>query len=277
VELEAILDDWPSWRGRLYTRPQVIGPLTGGRSNRSFLLDSGGMRLVLRISTTRDLLPGHEHNTETTIWRAASKAGIAPPLLHVDSNNRFLVSTYVETRLPEQPKDDPVIAEKALELLQGCHRLDVTAASIDYASHIGRYWQIIEACELPCEPKLRKLREPMGLLLENLIDSDTPRGTCHHDPVQQNFVGTPEKLYLVDWEYAARGLMIMDYAAFALEWGIERDTICERTGMEPELIAMAMDLYRYQCHLWEAITQARHSGETRQPGLEPDSIRNQRS
>ena len=140
--------------------------------------------------------------------------------------------------------------DQAFKLLEGCHQLDVNASRIDYFSHIEHYWQLIEAGNHPPDPSLVEQREPMQQALESLISSNTPTGLCHHDPVIQNFVGTPERLYLIDWEYAAFGLQIMDYAALAIEWELDDSVILERTVFTPDTFTLAKTLYGYLCELW---------------------------
>ena len=100
-------------------------------------------------------------------------------------------------------------------------------------------------------PALIKQRKPMQFVLESLLNSNTSIGLCHHDPVVANFVGTPEHLYLIDWEYASNGLQIMDYAALAIEWDLDDTAVLKRANFEPELFTKAKVLYRYLCSLWE--------------------------
>ena len=93
----------------------------------------------------------------------------------------------------------------------------------------------------------------MQSVLESLLQN-TPTGLCHHDPVTANFIGNPCHLYLTDWEYAAIGLQIMDYAALATEWRLDNATVLERTNIEPGLLIEATALYRYLCLLWNEAT-----------------------
>lgn len=258
--IETALDSWRQWDTSLDTRPVVIGPLAGGRSNRSFLLESGGEKMVLRINAPATALPDPNRAVEARVWRVAGEAGTAPRLVYADPGGGFLVSAYVENNLPAQPQDDPVIARKALGLLQRCHRLEVSAPEIDYAAHVERYWQVIRDRGIEVEPGIREQHETMHDLLEDIINSGQRVGLCHHDPVVENFVGSPERLHLIDWEYAARGLQVLDYAAFAVEWRLGNATIAMLTGFDAQLLCMASKFYRYQCHLWEAITLSRHCG-----------------
>lgn len=210
--------------------------------------------MVLRLNGADSMIPNCDRSNEINIWQAASKKGIAPPLLHVDEQQRFLVNAYIQNSTPSEAPFDESFVNQAIELLKNCHQLDVDATTIDYISHIEQYWDIIESKKIPVATSLRKQRDPMRQLLEEILNSDALTGLCHHDPVVANFVGNMEKLYLVDWEYAAHGLLVMDFAALATEWKLGDKVILERTGIGPELLMMARNFYCYECQLWEVIT-----------------------
>jgi len=209
--------------------------------------------MVLRINGATSVLAGVNRSNEASIWQAASNVGIAPPLLYIDNQNRFLVSAYVENILPAKPALNRSIVDQALTLLKCCHQLKVAAPAIDYFSHIENYWQIIENQKTVPNPSLCQQCTPMQQLLEELRNRNTPTGLCHHDPVIANFVGTSQRLYLIDWEYAAHGLLAMDYAALGIEWDINDETIIAGTGLEPEELTMAKSLYCYLCDLWKEV------------------------
>jgi thiamine kinase len=251
---ETAIDSWRQWDGGFHTRPVILGPLSGGRSNRSFLLESDGKRLVLRLNSADSTLAGINRNIEIDIWKAASQQGIAPPLLFADENNRFLVSTYIDNSLPSQPPFDEAFTRHAFELLNRCHKLDVDAPAIDYISHVEHYWQIIENKGQLSNQALRDQRGPMQSMLESLIASNSPTGLCHHDPVVANFVGNTDRLYLIDWEYAARGVLVMDYATLGIEWGLDNKMVLAQTGLEPAMLTRAEAVYRYLCELWQEVT-----------------------
>jgi thiamine kinase len=254
LQPESALDSWRQWGAGLGSRPVLSGELSGGRSNQSYLLDSDIGKLVLRINGTGSLLPGSSRNNEIKIWQAASKQGTAPPLLYVDTQNQYLVSVYIHNELPPQPQHNTACVDQAFKLLEACHQLDVNAPTINYLSHIEHYWQIIETRNQPPDPTLVNQHKPMHSTLESLLNSSTPTGMCHHDPVTANFVGTPNRLYLIDWEYAANGLQIMDYAALATEWKIDDASMLKRARFDSEPLTMAKTLYEYLCCLWKAAT-----------------------
>jgi len=252
LQAENALINWREWDSGLRNKPVILSPLSGGRSNRSYLLDSDIGKLVLRLNGSDSILPGSSRQYESHIWQAASEQGIAPRLLHQDDQQGFLVSAFIHNQLPERPTPSSALYDQIFDLLRRCHQLQVESSTINYSSHIESYWHNIENNETPANQSLIEKRRPMQLLLGELTGSGTKTGLCHHDLVIANFVGNQERLYLIDWEYAARGLLVMDYAAICIEWAIEDDEIILRTGIEQELLVMAKMLYRYICELWAA-------------------------
>lgn len=210
--------------------------------------------MVLRINGAASVLAGVSLSNEARVWQAASDEGMAPPLLYIDNQNRFLVSAYIENDLSAEPARDPSIIDQALTLIKRCHQLKVETPAIDYFAHIENYWQIVENKNTTPNPTLCQQRAPMQQLLIDLTNSCPQTKLCHHDPVIANFVGSKERLYLIDWEYAALGMPIMDYAALAIEWELDSALILERTEFEPELLIDAKHLYGYLCSLWEEAT-----------------------
>jgi len=210
--------------------------------------------MVLRLNGVDALLPGNDRDCEIHIWKAAAEQGIAPPLLYADVAGGYLVSSYIDNSLSPRSLHNKTTIDCVFDLLERCHRLDLDVARIDYVNHIERYWQILERNNEVYTPDLYQQRRAMRSLLEEILGSGSQSGLCHHDPVVANFVGKPDSLFLVDWEYAARGLLVMDYAALGVEWRIDDPLIIARTGIEPELLTMAKSLYGYMCELWTLIS-----------------------
>lgn len=252
MQPETAIDDWRQWDADLHTRPVLRGPLESGRSNRSFLLDSGDQQLVLRLDNSAMLLPAGNRQQEADAWLAAAAAGIAPPLIHLDEQSGYLVSTFIEGIGPTQQPPDSAVSMLILDLLKRCHLLQVNTPRLNYTQHIDHYWQLIEASGRSVDNSLLSRRAPMQELLDTLLQSNLPTGFCHHDPIVANFVGNEQRLYLIDWEYAAQGLVVMDYAAVAVEWGVEDEVVGANTGFDVEVLVMAKEFYRYLCDLWGA-------------------------
>jgi len=252
LQPEITIDDWQQWDADLHTRPVLMGPLESGRSNRSFLLGSDGQQMVLRLNNHDMLLPAGNRNQEADAWRAAAAAGIAPPLVYLNEQAGYLVSRYINSILPTQQPPDAAVSVLIFDLLKHCHRLKVNTPELDYTQHVDHYWQLIEASKQAVGNSLLRQRSPMQELLNTLLQSNLETGFCHHDPIMANFVGNEQRLYLIDWEYASQGLVVMDYAAVAVEWGIEDEIVLVQSGVDAELLGMAKAFYAYLCDLWVA-------------------------
>jgi|GEM_PF-86031 len=264
---------WRQWQVELPGKPEIVRILGEGLSNHSYLLKAGENRMVLRINNNDGQLPGIDHQREAMIWRAASEAGIAPALLH--AGNRYLVSSFVpdETFSPDhkgsswtpeaQARENCTandLADQVFGLIEKCHAIKIDTQQLDYAQHIQSYWAKIEQSAIAqsgteqtgklIDPALINQRQAMQESLQALSAQQQESVLCHHDPVMANFVGSPKRLYLIDWEYAAKGMAVMDYAALAVEWGFSDATICARTNIRLDSLVMAKKLYRYMCLLW---------------------------
>ena len=64
LQPENALENWRQWNTGSDIRPVILGPLDGGRSNRSFLLESNGRKMVLRLNGVSALLPGASRESE---------------------------------------------------------------------------------------------------------------------------------------------------------------------------------------------------------------------
>lgn len=251
MQPETAIENWRNWQTKPPCKPELVGPIGGGLSNRSYLLNAAGSRMVLRINASGNVLPGIHREREATIWRAASQAGIAPLLLHADQ--QFLVSEFIEGHdvLAKTPPAEEELSQ-VVGLLEKCHSLAVDVAQLDYESHVQHYWDLIEVNSAQVDESLFLQRQTMQAILHDLLSSQSQSVLCHHDPVKANFVGSKQRLFLIDWEYAAQGMAIMDYAALTIEWGLADQIIIDRTAVQPKELELAKTLYRYLCQLWTA-------------------------
>lgn len=276
---ESALAQWRQWQVELPSKPKIVRSLGQGLSNQSYLLKAGEVRMVLRINSyaeeskteenTAEALPGINRQREAVIWRSAHEAGLAPPLLHAE--NQYLVSQFVadETFSPNQSGKDWTrqdltqddLADEAFRVIEKCHAIKIDTDDIDYARHIQTYWDILDRSGHPVSTTLIEQRHTMQASLNVLSSMQQEVVLCHHDPVMANFVGTTKRLFLIDWEYAANGMAVMDYAALAVEWGFSDAMICSRTSIRLDSLVMAKNLYRYMCRLWEAAQGERHRAD----------------
>ena len=250
---DVALSSWRQWQCDLRSRPVIVRQLTGGKTNRSYLLESADLKLVMRLNAPADALPGVDRASEALIWQEASNAGLAPPVLHIDQQGGVLVTGYIDGASVDRSGNDDREIDQLVSLLATVHELDVNVPVLNYAAHIEEFWQLIESRPYRENMPLLQQREPMRVLVEDFVVSATDIGLCHHDPVTSNVVRQDTRLYLLDWEYAARGPVAMDYAALSVEWHIDTAEIAKRVALEPALLETAKTIYLYLCQLWNEV------------------------
>jgi len=250
---DVALSSWRQWQCELRSRPVIVRQLTGGKTNQSYLLESADLKLVMRLNAPADALPGVDRASEALIWQEASNAGFAPPLLHVDQQSGFLITEYMDGGFLDHANIDDLVIDRLVSLLATVHELDINVPVLNYAVHIEKFWQLIESRPYRENVPLLQRREPMRELVEDFMASATDIGLCHHDPVTSNVVRKDTHLYLLDWEYAARGPVAMDYAALSVEWNIGSAEIVDRVALEPALLETAKTVYQYLCQLWNEV------------------------
>ena len=69
--------------------------LYGGTVNASFRVDTSAGRFVVRLHDAMARTLGADHEREAQLHAAAAAAGLAPALVHVDPEHRFMVMEYV--------------------------------------------------------------------------------------------------------------------------------------------------------------------------------------
>jgi thiamine kinase-like enzyme len=193
---ESVLDGIPEWRGAAYRE------LSGGLTNRTWLVEQDGQRAVLKIDQGTREVPFNSRRDEARIQKAAVAAGLANNVLFV--SDTVLMTEYVDGIVWSLDcLEDNANLDKLAAALRKLHSLPLTGRTFDalgaareYIRRLGNAnGQEIAAC-------LRKIKA--GPLPHNLC-------CCHNDLVVANILNTPETRFL-DWEYACDNDPFFDLA-----------------------------------------------------------------
>lgn len=214
----------------------------GGQSNPTFLLESGGRRLVLRKKPPGELLPtAHMIEREYRILRAlrATEVPVPAALLFCDDAAVIGTSFYVMAHAAGRVFRDPTLpglsaAERAAvyedmgRVLAALHRADYRALGLEDFGRAGGYcarqlrrWsQQYESSKTAALPEMERL---MAWLAAHLPDDER---TCivHGDYRLDNMVvdaDRPQVVALLDWELATLGDPLSDLAYNCMLYRIE--------------------------------------------------------
>lgn len=199
-------------------------PLEGGVNRRSFLVELGTERWVLRLPT-----PGAagllDVATEAAAMRAAAAAGLAPAVVAVDAASGTLLTAYRAGAAAWTASDarKPRNIERAARLLRALHAVDAPLPAYAAERIANGYLSSLEPAARASAETARfdgaRIEAWRGELLEAAREFDArhpPRAFCHNDLAASNFIDAHGgDLLLIDFEYAVRSSPLLDLAGLA--------------------------------------------------------------
>jgi thiamine kinase-like enzyme len=199
-----------------WSGPVEPEPLTGGITNRNFLVRDRGERFVVRIGAD---IPVHHvvRAAELAASRAAAAAGLSPAVVHHEPG--ALVLSYIEGRTlgADDLRARPMLT-RAHALIRSCHR-DLQQhlrgpALFFWPFHIARDYAATLAAG-----GSRFLGE-VPRLLAAAAELEAAVGSIevvfgHNDLLAANFIDDGARLWLIDWDYAGFGCALFDLGNLA--------------------------------------------------------------
>lgn len=193
--------------------PERISALRGGKLNKSFRVDTRAGAFVLRFNDAAGELLGANHRREAQLHGVAAIAGVAPELVHADDAERFMITRYVEGSTWEaRDFGNPQRLRTLGALLRTLHSIaPPVVAPFDPVSILRDHSAQLVAA-LPAERALlEKLLAQAESAVASCMGCAQEATIVHNDLYQANIV-EGERIYLIDWEYAAVAHPIFDVA-----------------------------------------------------------------
>lgn len=191
-----VLHKIPEWQGATCTE------LAGGMTNRSWLLQKGARKAVLKVDERPRGVPFNTRLAEAAVQAVAAEAGLASNVLFADS--QVYLTEFVEGAAwnPDSLDKEGKI-EQLASALRRLHSLPQSGRSFNAMEAAGLYVQRIN------DPDKRLL----DICLEVVKKTRLPNYLCccHNDLVAENILVTPALKFL-DWEYACDNDPLFDLA-----------------------------------------------------------------
>jgi aminoglycoside phosphotransferase (APT) family kinase protein len=186
------------------TPVEAITPVPAGWSNQVYRVRLPERTLFLRVPEDRPALPGIDRAREAGILRQVAGAGLTPPIVHSDPVTGLLLTEGVEGVPLSTASADPAALKRVGDRLRQLHALQAPTA---YVHHPARW-------ALSCLEGAVTLGLPVsrGALREARALADLPLEhscLCHHDLNPDNLL-LGQRIWILDWEYAALGDPWMD-------------------------------------------------------------------
>jgi aminoglycoside phosphotransferase (APT) family kinase protein len=254
---EDVLAHVPGYaRGGLTAR---AARLYGGTVNASFRVDTSAGRFVVRLHDAMAQTLGANHEREARLHAAAAAAGLAPALVHVDPEHRFMVMEFVPG--PVWSAQDFGRPDRLMRLGAALYSLHAVVppavAPFDIPAVLASHHERLAAAA--SEDERRWFAQLMRRADEALAESGTAgraKVLVHNDLYHSNLIGA-ERLYLLDWEYAAVSDPVFDLAcvlAYYPQATAYADTLLEASRLAPvatpEMLRHATWLFILLSYFW---------------------------
>lgn len=209
----------PCWQA-----PRGVVPLEGGITNHNIRLRDQGRDYVVRLG--RDI---PEHSIlrwhELSLSRAAAAAGLSPGVHHAQPG--ALVLDYVPgAPLTEEDLHDPATLMAATDLIARLHR--------DMPGHMRgpvlSFWvfHILRGYAATLRDRGSRHIPALPALLDQAAMLERAVGPVtlvlgHNDLLPANILRTPDRLWLIDWEYGGFNSPLFDLGGLASNCALGRD------------------------------------------------------
>lgn len=178
--------------------------LDGGAVNATYRVDTHAGSFVVRSygSMSGALLADHER--EAKLHEAAARAGLAPRLIHLDPQHRFLITEYVAGRMwteADFAQESQLL--RLAELLRKLHAIPPPrVAPFDLGGILQLYFNEIVRAAPEERSRLESLVSHVPDALRACGSEQRPATIMHSDLHHSNLIDG-DRLLLIDWEYAA--------------------------------------------------------------------------
>lgn len=242
---------WASRHLPFSNEPKFIREFDKGLSNTTFLIQADGEYFVAQDKKTASHYPGLDPVRELQILQQVSESGLAPAIIYHSLENNILITEHIDGRhWQKNDAKNEELVHKLLKCIQQLHEVKSDLEAFNYLSHIEAYLQILENQHIHIDKSLiQQQRE----LLTGLNKTAYTAMLSHHDLNTENILITQDKLFFLDWEYAAPGWPLFDFAAITTECGISGAQIVELFSFDKQEFELAQLLYQHLCHLWQLV------------------------
>lgn len=199
------------------------GPLQrmGGLTNRVYR--AGEFCLRIPGKGTEEYI---SRANEAVAAREAARAGVSPPVLHVDDATGVMATRFLAdavTMSPEEFRLRPGSPARAGEAFRRLHTSGaVFPFRFELFAMIDDYLKVLSTKDVDLPAGYHDVvREADETVRAALAVHPLPLVACHCDPLCENFLDTGERMWIVDWEYSGMNDPMWDLGDLSVEGGFD--------------------------------------------------------
>jgi thiamine kinase-like enzyme len=200
-------------------RPVTLSPLSGGITNRNFLVTASGStdRWVIRLAGNDTHLLGISREVEHAATVAAAGVGVGPEVTAFIRPEGYLVTRFIEgSPVGDEAVRQPATLRRVADSLRRIHD-GPAIPGIFVPLRIVEAYRALALARGVHIPAEYELAAAIGRRIELacLANPLEPR-PCHNDLLNANFIDDGARIRLVDWEYAGMGDPFFDLGNFSV-------------------------------------------------------------
>jgi thiamine kinase-like enzyme len=216
--LEAAVAAVPGWRGVAEIK---VALLTAGITNRNYLLQAGGERVVVRVFGADTGLLGIDRVAEDVAARSAAAAGVGPQVVAFLPEAGCLVSRFVNgAAVPEEDLRRPDVIEAVVRSVRAIHACDPIPSAFPVFRVVEDYADLARGRGVGLPPAYDEASSLAARIEVAFSHAPMPSRTCHNDLLNANFLMDGEHVWILDYEYAGMGDPFFDLGNLSINNGL---------------------------------------------------------
>ena len=218
--------------GAMQRVPELAGaeltlrPLSGGITNRNFLVDVAGRRdrYVIRLAGNDTHLLGISREVEHAATVAAAGVGVGPEVTAFIRPEGYLVTRFIEgSPVSDEAVHRPETIARVAASLRRIHDGPAIPGLFVPLRIVEAYRALALARGVAIPPEY-ELAAAIGLRIElAFLSNPVELRPCHNDLLNANFIDDGARIRIVDWEYAGMGDPYFDLGNFSINHGLSPD------------------------------------------------------
>jgi thiamine kinase-like enzyme len=207
-------------------RDLTLAPLSGGITNRNFLVTAAGAtdRWVIRLAGNDTHLLGISREVEHAATVAAAGVGVGPEVTAFIRPEGYLVTRFIAgSPVSNEAIHRPETLVRVAESLRRIHDgPPIPGLFIPY--RIVEAYQALALARGVAIPPEYQLAQAASRRIElALLSNPIELRPCHNDLLNANFIDDGTRIRIVDWEYAGMGDPFFDLGNFSINHELAPD------------------------------------------------------
>jgi thiamine kinase-like enzyme len=214
-ELVGSMQRVPELAGRELT----LRPLSGGITNRNFLVEAAGtdQGWVIRLAGNDTHLLGISREVEHAATVAAAGVGVGPEVTAFIRPEGYLVTRFiVGSPVSDESIHSPETLARVADSLRRVHGGPPIPGLFVPFRIVEAYRALAEARGVRIPAEYEVARSHARRIELALLANPVELRPCHNDLLNANFIDDGSRIRIVDWEYAGMGDPFFDLGNFSI-------------------------------------------------------------